>query len=72
MAKRSGHDFAMRALGAIEQTIGEHWDGSPLPVAKSPVKSKAGAKGGKKRARRLSAKKLSAIGRKGARARWKS
>ena len=70
------HDFTRMALRAVEQTIGEKWDGSPL---EKPTKNPAavalgklgGAKGGAARAAALSPRKRSLIAKKAARARWK-
>ena len=69
------HDFTRTALRAVEQTIGEKWDGTPL---EKPTKNPAavalgklgGAKGGAARAAALSPKKRSAIAKKAALARW--
>jgi hypothetical protein len=71
------HDFTRTALRAVEQTIGEQWDGSPLP---DPLNGKnpaavalgrlGGAKGGAARAAALSPKRRSMIAKKAAVARW--
>jgi hypothetical protein len=72
------HDFTRNALRAVEQTIGEKWDGSPLPdknAGKNPAAvalgKLGGAKGGAARAAALSPKKRSAIAKKAAAARWR-
>ena len=71
------HDFTTVAKRVVEQAIGEQWDGSPLPdknAGKNPAAvtlgKLGGAKGGKARAEKLSAKKLSEIAAKAAKARW--
>jgi hypothetical protein len=64
-------DFAQNALRVVTETIGE-----PLapPKEKNPAAVAlgrlGGLKGGKARAAQQSARKLSAIGKKGAAARW--
>jgi hypothetical protein len=65
------HDFAINALRAVEQTIGEKLDDpdagkNPHAVALGRL---GGVKGGKARAANLTKRKLKAIGKKGA-ARW--
>jgi len=77
--KRKGteHDFTTIARRVVEQAIGEKLDGSPLD---DPLKGKnpaavalgklGGAKGGKVRAERLSARRRSEIARKAAKSRW--
>ena len=70
------HDFTKSALRAVEQTIGEQWDGSPLAkLTKNPAAvalgKLGGAKGGAARAAALSPRKRSAIAKKAAQARWK-
>jgi hypothetical protein len=76
MPKRSSkRDVAQNALRVVEELIG-----SPLASAPPPDKNPAavalgklgGLKGGKARAKKLSAKKLSEIGKRGAAARWKN
>ena len=70
------HDFTRSALRAVEQTIGEQWDGSPL---EKPTKNPAavalgklgGAKGGAARAAALSPRRRKMIAKKAAAARWK-
>ena len=71
------HDFTRSALRAVEQAIGEQWDGSPLPdknAGKNPAAvalgKLGGAKGGAARAAALSPRKRSAIAKKAALARW--
>lgn len=62
----------------MEQAIGEHLDGSPLPPEPPDMRnpaavalSKLGAsKGGRARAEKLSAKKRKEIAKKAAAARW--
>lgn len=72
------HDFATVARRVVEQAIGEHLDGTPLedPNAGKSVKAvKAGriggVKGGRARAKKLSAARRKAIAKKAASARWK-
>jgi hypothetical protein len=72
-------DFATIARGVVEKAIGEHLDGTPLEVTVSHKSAQAvargrlgGLKGGKLRARRLSAKRRKAIAVKAAKARWKA
>jgi hypothetical protein len=67
------HDTAQNALRVFEQAIGEEL----VPKAekeKDPIAvelgRRGGLKGGKARAANLSSHKLSAIGKKGAAARW--
>jgi len=71
------HDFATVARRVVEQAIGEHLDGSPLPdkdAGKNPAAvalgKLGGAKGGKARAAALSPAKRKAIATKAAKARW--
>jgi hypothetical protein len=78
--KRTGteYDFTVVARRVVEQAIGEKLDGSPLD---DPDKGKnpaavalgklGGPKGGRARARALSARKRSQIALKAAKARWK-
>jgi hypothetical protein len=71
-------DFTVIARGVVEQAIGEHLDGSPLEV---PILHKSaaamargrlgGLKGGKARAKRLSAAARKRIAKAAAKARWK-
>jgi hypothetical protein len=79
-ASRTGvkRDFVEVARGVVEQAIGEHLDGTPLPPeppdTRNPAAvalSKLGAsKGGKARAEKLSARKRKEIARKAANTRW--
>lgn len=82
MVKRSGEkrDFMQVARQVVEQAIGEQIDGKPLP---EPPKDKrnphavalgslGGKKGGRARAKSLSAAKRRAIAKKAAASRWKS
>jgi hypothetical protein len=71
------HDFTRTALSAVEQAIGETWDGSPLldkDAGKNPAAvalgKLGGAKGGAARAAALSPRKRSLIAKKAAQARW--
>jgi len=71
------HDFTTVARRVVEQAIGEHLDGSPLPdndQGKNPAAvalgKLGGAKGGKARAKALSPERRKAIARKAAKARW--
>jgi hypothetical protein len=80
MPKRSGpkRDFMQIAREVVEQAIGERMDGSPL---EQPVDNRnphavalgtiGGKKGGRARAKKLSAEQRSAIARKAAANRWK-
>jgi hypothetical protein len=71
-------DFTVLARHVVEQAIGEHLDGSPLEV---PVLHKSaaamargrlgGLRGGKARAKKLSAKRRSKIAKAAAKTRWK-
>ena len=79
MAKRSGQkrDFMQVARDVVEHAIGEHMDGTPLehPVdTRNPhavaLGSIGGNKGGKARAKKLSAKRRKEIARIAASARW--
>ena len=80
MPRRSSkeHDFVTVARRVVEQTIGEHLDGTSLEnpdVGKNPhavaLGRLGGKKGGKARAEKLSPKRRAAIARKAARTRWK-
>ncbi len=80
MPKRSSkdHDFAVNALRVVEQSIGEHMDGTELEdakVGKNPAAvalgKMGGAKGGKAKAEKLSPARRRSIARKAAQARWK-
>jgi hypothetical protein len=76
-SKPKDHDFAAVARRVVEQTIGEHLDGTPL---EDPNKGKnpaavalgklGGAKGGAARAAALSPAKRKAIAKKAAARRW--
>lgn len=77
--KREGtpHDFTVIARRVVEQAIGEHLDGSPLPdkdAGKNPAAvalgKLGGAKGGAARAAALSPAKRKQIAKKAAAARW--
>jgi hypothetical protein len=80
MAKRSNpkRDFMEVARGVVEQAIGEKMDGNPLPDPpkddRNPhavaLGSMGGKKGGKARARVLSAAKRRSIAQKAANSRW--
>ena len=82
MAKRPAakRDFMQVAREVVEQAIGEQIDGKPL-LAPPPdernlhavaLGSMGGRKGGRARAKVLSAAKRSAIAKNAAKARWKS
>src|ERR1700686_3327287 len=81
MPKRSSpkRDFMEVARQIVEQSIGEQMDGKPLDTPpedrRNPhavaLGSMGGRKGGKARAKNLSAKRRSAIAKKAANARWK-
>ena len=71
------HDFTTIARRVVEQAIGETLDGKPLPdkdAGKNPAAvalgKLGGAKGGKARAEKLSAKRRSQIAMSAAKARW--
>jgi hypothetical protein len=81
MAKRPGtaksHDFTAVARRVVEQAIGEHLDGSPLPDpndGKNPRRVAAGVEAGKRggpaRAVNLAPAERRAIAVKAANARW--
>jgi len=78
MAKRSGkRDFMQVARDVVEHAIGEHMDGTALgkPVdTRNPhavaLGSIGGNKGGKARAKKLSAKRRKEIAQLAASARW--
>jgi hypothetical protein len=81
MPRRSStdRDFAVNAFRVVEQAIGEHMDGTPLPdpnAGKNPAAvalgKLGGAKGGNARAAKLSPTKRKSIAKKAAKARWKS
>ena len=74
---RRNQDFATKARRAVEKTIGERLDGTPLEdpnTGKNPhavALGRLGAqKGGRARAARLSAARRSEIAKKAAAARW--
>lgn len=81
MQKRSsnkkGHDFSVIARGVVERAIGERLDGGLLEnpnAGKNPhavaLGKMGGLKGGKARAKNLSAAQRKGIAKKAARARW--
>jgi hypothetical protein len=80
MARREpskDRDFSVIARVVVEKTIGEKLDGTPLDdpnAGKNPhavaLGRLGGVKGGKARAANLTKRKLKAIGKKGAEARW--
>jgi hypothetical protein len=82
MPKRSSpkHDFMEVARGIVEQAIGEQMDGNPLAPPPADLRnphavalgSMGGRKGGKARAKSLSAAKRRSIAKKAAKSRWKS
>jgi len=75
MPKRKSihHDEAQNALRVAEQLLGEELAPQP-PKEKDPIAvelgRRGGLKGGKARAAKLSARRLSQIGKIGAAARW--
>ncbi len=76
-SKPKGRDFAAIARGVVEQAIGEQLDGGPLETldaGKNPhavaLGKMGGHKGGKARAKKLSASQRKRIAKKAARARW--
>ena len=76
-SKSGSGDFTAVARGVVEQAIGEHLDGSPLEnpdEGKNPhavaLGKMGGRKGGKARAKNLSAAQRKRIARKAAKARW--
>lgn len=66
------------ARGIVEQAIGEQMDGNPLPEPPKDTRnphavalgSMGGKKGGKARARKLTAARRKSIAKKAARSRW--
>lgn len=79
MPRRSSteRDFTVAARHVVEQAIGERLDGTPLPdpnEGKNPhavaLGRMGGRKGGKARARKLSAERRREIAKKAARKRW--
>jgi hypothetical protein len=81
MPKRSNpkRDFMEVARGIVEQAIGEQMDGRPLPEPEPDTRnphavalgSMGGKKGGRARAKSLSARKRSRIAKQAAKERWK-
>ena len=77
-SKPKNHDFVTVARSIVEKSIGEKLTGKPLD--KEPEKNPhavalgrlGGQKGGKARAKKLSARRLSQIARNAAKKRWKS
>jgi hypothetical protein len=75
--KKRPRDFAQRAKMIVDIATGEIEDREPTPEeqGKDPAAvslgRRGGLKGGKARAAKLSSKRLSAIARKAAQARWK-
>lgn len=71
-------DFVAVARRVVEEAVGEHLDGSPLPKPEPDTRNPAAvalnklgaSKGGKARAERLSPNKRKAIAKKAAAARW--
>lgn len=70
-------DFTVIARNTVEKAIGEHLDGTPLEISVVAKNTAAvsrgrlgGLKGGKARARKLSAKRRKAIALKAAKTRW--
>jgi hypothetical protein len=74
----SKRDFMEVARSVVEQAIGEQMDGSPLPSPPEDTRnphavalgSIGGKKGGRARAKALSATKRSQIAKRAAKARW--
>jgi hypothetical protein len=71
-------DFTVIARRTVEKAIGEHLDGSPLETPDVTINLQAvhrgrlgGLKGGKARAKKLSAKRRKTIASRAAKARWK-
>jgi hypothetical protein len=81
MAKRPAakRDFMQVARGIVEVAIGEQMDGKPLPDPPEDKRnphavalgSMGGKKGGKARAKKLSAHRRKTIAKKASAARWK-
>jgi hypothetical protein len=77
--KTATRDFTSIARRVVEEAIGERLDGSPLPEPEPDTRnpaavalSKLGAsKGGKARAKKLSAAKRKEISAMGVKARWR-
>jgi hypothetical protein len=82
MPKRSSpkRDFMEVARSVVEHAIGEQMDGSPLPAPEPDKRnphavalgSMGGRKGGKARAKALSATQRSRIAARAAKTRWKT
>lgn len=77
-SKGKDHDFATNARRVVEQPIGEKLSGEPLEdpnAGKNPAAvalgKLGGAKGGKARAEKLSARRRKEIAKKAARTRWR-
>jgi hypothetical protein len=74
MAKKDPDDPAEFARSVLDQIIAKHDPEASREIGKDPQKVasgiKGGAKGGRARAKNQSKKKLSEIGKKGAKARW--
>ena len=77
-SKLQDRDFVSIARRTVEKAIGEHLDGSPLETPDVTINLQAvhrgrlgGLKGGKARAKKLSAKRRKTIALKAAKARWK-
>ncbi len=65
-------DFMQVARAMVEESIGEHMDGTPVePVSPKSKRAAGGKKGGPARARSLTAEQRRQIAEKAARARWK-
>jgi hypothetical protein len=77
--KSETRDFTSIARRVVEEAIGERLDGSPLPEAEPDTRnpaavalSKLGAsKGGKARAKKLTASRRKEISAMGVKARWR-
>lgn len=72
------HDFVTNARRVVKQAIGEKLDGSPLDdpnAGKNPhavaLGKLGGPKGGRARAKKLSAKRRSEIAKRAALSRWR-
>ena len=77
-AQQKHPDFISVARNTVERAIGEHLDGSALETTAVTMDLEAvrrgrlgGLKGGKARAKKLSAKRRKTIALKAAKARWK-
>lgn len=76
-SKPKAHDFTVIARGVVEQAIGERLGGGPLEdpdAGKNPhavaLGKMGGHKGGKARAKKLSARRRKQIAKSAASARW--